>query len=557
MKARALLGIAAPYRRPLVLVAFLTITGSLVMLAIPALAGHMIGGIISRTPSIGRLVLLLMLSLVALTLLNVAVATVSATTAARLLADLRVKIYEHLQRLPLEFHQTHRQGDTLALATFEVSRLSQFLTGTLVNLPARLLTVVGAVVLMFRIDRHLALLVPLLIPAFFIILKLVGRRLRGLAASLQQAEANIIAVAEENLAMLPAIKSFAREEAEAGRYRLRVTTAKDLWIQDGRIYATLEPVIGFVASVGAVLLLYAAGINVQSGNMTSTQLFSFLFYAAILTRPVGALANIYGQVQTARGTLARLQSVLDRPFEPGYAAIGKIERPRGAVDFSGVYFGYPGRGPTLSDVNFRIEAGEIVAFTGENGAGKTTLVNLLLRFRDPDCGTIRLDGENIVGINVQNLRRQIGFVPQRSLLFNDTIKANIAYGSDSASDEAVERAARLSQAYEFVVDLPLGFDTQIGDQGVLLSGGQRQRISLARALIKDPAVLILDEATSMYDAAGEQAFLAECVESLKGRTILFITHRPTSLAIADRIIAFGNTSVREVTAKPKRIKAAP
>lgn len=552
MALRTLLHFVAPYRFSLIGVGLLTIGSSLVLLAIPWLAAHMIGGIISHSASIGRFVSLLILALVTLALLNIAMSIASATTSARLLGDLRCRIYEHLQRLPLGFHENHRQGDTLALATLEVARLSQFLTGTVVTLPSRLLTVLGAIVLMFRIDARLALLVPMLVPAFYLILKLVGRRLRGLAVSLQQAEADLVAVTEENLEMLPAIKSFTREEVEARRYRARVDRAMGLRMQEGRIYAALEPLIGLIAASAAVLLLFIAGKNVQSGSMTTAELFSFLFYAALLTRPVGALAQIYGQIQTARGTLARLQSVLETGVELGYAATAKIASSKGNISFAGVRFGYAGREITLSDVNLEIQSGETVALTGSNGAGKTTLINLLLRFHDPDDGIIELDGQDISTIRVEDLRRQIGVVPQRPLLFNGTIRANIAYGLENATEEQVEKAARLSQAYEFIIDLPEGFQTEIGDHGVRLSGGQRQRIALARALIKDPPILILDEATSMYDLEGEHAFIEASSSALKGRTVLLITHRPASLAIADRIICVESGSVRETETRLKR-----
>jgi ABC-type multidrug transport system fused ATPase/permease subunit len=464
----------------------------------------------------------------------------------RLLADLRVRIYAHLQDLPLGFHHDRRQGDLLALGTFEVARLGQFLTGTLVSLPSRVLTTVGAVILMYRIDPYLALLVPALIPAFYLILKIVGRRLRWLAVSAQQAEANVIATMERNLTMLPAIKSFAREAAQTDDYRHQVNRSLRISIQEARINAVLEPLVGLIAASGAVLLLYTAGQNVKTGAMTGVELFSFLFYAALLTRPVGALAHIYGEVQSARGTLERLQSVLREEVEPGYAGTVRLHGARGDVSFTGIGFSYPGRNQVLRDVNLHIKAGEKVALIGGNGAGKTTLVNLLLRFCDPDQGAIQLDGQDIGQIHVQDLRRRIGLVPQRAALFNDTISANIAFGHDQADSAQIVAAARLAQAHDFISELPKGYDTQIGDHGVRLSGGQQQRLSLARALIKDPPILIFDEATSMFDLEGDRAFIEASAQALEGRTVILITHRPASLAIADRIIAVERGAVREV-----------
>jgi ATP-binding cassette subfamily B protein/subfamily B ATP-binding cassette protein MsbA len=550
MPLSPLLQLAAPYRRALIALAFLTIASSLVVLVIPWLAARLVGGITVAEASIARLVILLLGALALLALLNFAVGLVSANTAARLLADLRVRIYAHLQLLPIGFHENHRQGDLLALTTIEVARLGNFLTGTLVSLPARLLTVAGAVVLMFRIDARLALLVPLLVPAFYLLLKLIGRRLRGLAVQSQRAEAEVVASTEENLEMLPAIKAFAREDLEIARIRSSVERAMHLRIEEGRIYAALEPAIGLLAASAAVLLLYVAGNHVRSGALTATELFGFLFYAALLTRPVGALAHTYGQVQTARGTLERLQTVLATAIEPGYVDGPRLPATRGHIAFAGVGFAYPGRDSTLDDVTFEIGAGEIVALVGSNGAGKTSLVTLLLRLHDPDRGTICLDGRDIATLDVRQLRGAIGYVPQRALLFNGTIRANIAFGLEGATDAEVEQAARLSQALGFIAELPQGLATEIGDHGVRLSGGQRQRIALARALVKDPPILVLDEATSMYDDEGENAFIAACATALHGRTVILITHRLASLAIADRIFSVEQGTVREIAKPP-------
>jgi ABC-type multidrug transport system fused ATPase/permease subunit len=468
---------------------------------------------------------------------------------------LRVHIYAHLQALPLRFHHDRRQGDVLALATVEIARVGHFLTGTLVSLPSRLLTAVGAVILMFRIDAQLALLVPVLVPAFYLVLKIVGRRLRWLAVAAQQAEADVIARMERNLAMLPAIKTFARETAETKDYYF-VERSMHISIREGRINAALEPLVGLIAAAAAVLLLHTAALQVKAGTMSGAELFSFLLYAALLTRPVGALAHIYGEIQSARGTLERLQSVLREDVEPGYASTTTRPVARGDLSFAGVSFRYPGREPILCNINLTIRAGETVALTGDNGAGKTTLVNLLLRFCDPDRGTIRIDGQDIALIQLQDLRRQIGFVPQRAALFNDTIGANIAFGLEHTTQDQIVAAAKLAQAHDFITRLPQAYDTVIGDHGVRLSGGQRQRLSLARALIKDPPILILDEATSMFDLEGERAFIAASASAFEGRTVILITHRLASLAIADRVIRVESGSVREVSRAPASAVAA-
>jgi ATP-binding cassette subfamily B protein len=547
MPFRDLLILAAPYRVQLVLLAAMSIVSAAVSLAIPALGARLLGGMFGETPqSLGTVAALLLAAVVLTALVNFVTALWSGNAAARILADQRRRIYRHVQALPIGYHENHRQGDTLALMAWEVASLASFLTSTLTSIPARLVMAAGAVVIMFTIDPLLASVVPVAVPLFYLILKLIGRRLRGLAMRIREAEAEVVALADENLEMLPAIKAFAREEIEAARYGEAVDRAMKLAQRESRIKAALSPAIELVAAMAAIALLIVAGRAMHGGAMSPTELFGFLFYAALLTRPVSALSGIYGEIQTARGTLERLNRVVQSAPEAGYGAQGALDRAQGVIALRGVTFAYPGREEVLDHVDLDIPAGQIVALVGENGAGKTTLVNLLLRFYEPSAGEVRLDGRDIRDIQLQSLRRQFGLVPQRPLLFNGTIRDNIAFGRVGADAAAIEQAARLAQAHHFVTGLASGYDTEIGDHGVRLSGGQRQRIALARALLADPPVLVFDEATSMFDLDGESAFIASCEQALKGRTVILITHRPASLALAERLLRVEAGKVSEV-----------
>jgi ABC-type multidrug transport system fused ATPase/permease subunit len=276
--------------------------------------------------------------------------------------------------------------------------------------------------------------------------------------------------------------------------------------------------------------------HVQTGKLDTSELVSLLLYAMLLTQPISRLADVYGKVMRTRGAAERLLILFAEQAEPdssGKPSIGKLD---GAIEFRDVTFAYAGRKTVLEHFNLSITAGETVALVGPNGSGKTTLAHLLLRFMDPAAGQIRVDGKNIQDFDTASLRQQIGLVAQHTLLLNGSVAANIAYGHPEATFEHIKKAAKAARAEEFIDNLPDGYDTIIGDQGIKLSGGQRQRLSLARTLLKDPAILILDEATSMFDPESEKDFIEECHHLLRHRTVILITHRPVSLDLADRVI---------------------
>lgn len=546
MNIRLLLGLTTPYRTSLYACEVLMLVASLAALAVPWLGGQFASDVLSKNSSTTSILLWLLVLLAAQALLKFFTTDLLGRTSTSILADLRTRVYDHLQALPLAFHQQRRQGDVLTLMTHEASQLASFLTGTLLSIGPLLVTVVGAVLLMFRIDMLLAALVAALMPAFYFLLKVLGREIRPLALEQQKAYAAAVAIADENIGMLPAIKTFTREAEESERYARHVDRLRVLGLRAQRIDAFIGPAVQFIASAAVITLLWLAGGRIGGGEMTPGSLVSFLLYAALLTRPVASLAGIYGQTQMALGTFERLQTVFTELRETQSEPAPDLPPAHGQIEFRGVSFAYPGRPLALSGLSLQIHAGETIAIIGENGAGKSTLAHLLMRLHHPESGEILIDGVDIAGVNLRSLRRQVGVVPQHTLLFNGTIRDNISFGLPGAQPHQIEHAARLAQADEFVSRLPHGYDTIIGDHGVRLSGGQRQRVALARALLKDPPILILDEATAMFDLESEQSFVEACRDALGRRTVILITHRPATLALADRAYRIVNgAAVRE------------
>ena len=540
MKYSALLHVVTPKRHTLLLILFLLLCGSAVSLANPWMAGLLTAALLdgpgAGTPSL-RTILVAWLGLVALrSLISFASQYLMSTTGEQMLAGLRSRLYDHLQFLPMRYFHERSPGDTLALLSNEASVVSGFVTTTLVQLLPLGLTVLGAFAIMFMLDAPIALLAVLLLPVYYLAMKLIGRRLRPLSSAWMASYARMFSLVEENIGMLPAIKAFVRENLERSRFEARNLELLSISRKQILINAVLGPAITLLASAGLLVLLWLGITHVESGQLQTADLVRLLLYAMLLTQPISGLANVYGQVQHTRGAADRLQAFFAEQPEPAGTHQPRLCVAHGAIEFDDVSFSYPGRAPVLEHFNLRIAAGETVAITGPNGAGKSTLAYLLMRFDEPSSGRILIDGQDIAQFDLASLREQIGLVAQQTLLLNGTVRNNLAYGRFDATDADTQQAACAARASDFIEHLPDGYDTIIGDQGVKLSGGQRQRLSLARTLMKGPPILILDEATAMFDPAGEQSFIDECHDLLHQRTVILITHRPASLALADRIL---------------------
>ncbi len=523
--------------------ALLVVLGLMLVQSAATLLQPWLGGVLTDrlllNEHLGALLWLLFGLIVAQQALGYVTSIQLQKVSGRLVADASAELYAHLQALPLAWHHARQRGDVLALLGGDVHRLSGYVTGIVLPLLPLLFTLVGALVMMLKLAPIIAVTVAALLPLMFIVLKLYGRGLRPLAHQSAQAWADQSSIAEQNLEALPLIKAFATEASERDNYRQRADAIYAVDLRLARREGVIAPMVHVVGAGAILLLLGVAGHWIIRGDMRMGELVSLFLYGMVLVAPVSGLASVYGSTLAAAGSLQRLSDALAAQPEVDEGHLDRLPVD-GDIAFEAIDFTYPGREPLFRGLDLRIRAGETVALTGINGAGKSSLVHLLLRLVEPQGGRVSIGGANVRDYRLRTLRGEIGLVAQQVLLFNATIADNITYGRSGASHADIERAARAARAHDFISALPQGYATVIGDQGVRLSGGQRQRIALARALLRDPAILILDEATAMFDPEGEAEFIEACREILAKRTVIMITHRPASLALADRVLRLEN-----------------
>jgi ABC-type multidrug transport system fused ATPase/permease subunit len=544
MNFRTLLSYITPPKVPLLICAVLMLGGVCISLINPLVAGELTRKLLGEANAAGYSTALIILAWGALfaarSLLELANGYYLGLIGERMATELRNRVYEHMQLLPLPWHQARRRGQVLTLLSNDTDMISDFVTGTVLPLLPTSLTLLGAFLMMTSLDPSIAILVMCGMPLYFLLLKIIGRKMRPLSRTWVDQYSELISRAEENLSLLAAIKSFSRERLERDAFRQENKQLERTWQRQLKLQTLLSPAVDLLAGAGVLAMLWLGSRHIEQGQLEPAELVSLLLYASLLIAPLRNLADVYGRLQKARGAAERLLELFSEQPEPLDNGGRLLPPVKGSIVFADVEYAYPGREPVFKNLNLTIDAGETVAITGENGAGKSTIAHLLMRFISASAGRILIDGHDISTAELGSVRAQIGLVAQHVLLLNGTIADNIAYSRPWASQEDIRKAARAAHAADFIEALPKRYETIIGDEGVKLSGGQRQRLSLARTLLKDPPILILDEATAMFDPVGEASFISECLELISQRTVILITHRPASLALADRVLSLAD-----------------
>ncbi|VAX19444.1 Efflux ABC transporter, permease/ATP-binding protein [hydrothermal vent metagenome] len=463
--------------------------------------------------------------------------------------DIRDKLFGHLQALSLRFYSSKQTGQLMSRITNDVQVIQDSVSIVVYDFLRESLTMIVLLGVVFYRDFELALVAALVIPFSGIFIGKLGRRLRVVSKESQEKMAELNSMLLENFTGIRVVQAFGMEEYEINKFKKGNQAYFETIKRMIKINELSSPLLEFIGAIGIAAIIWYGGGQVIEGKTTIGAFFSFLTALFMLYAPISKLSRVYNKIQQALAAAQRIFDLIDTPSlitdKPDAVALKPLER---GVDIIGVTFEYDPGKPVLHDIDLHVDKGEALAFVGASGAGKTTLINLIPRFFEVGKGAILFDGHDIRDVTIKSLRGQIGIVTQEIFLFHDTIRNNIAYGHTEAKIEEVQRAAKAAYAHEFIMKMPEGYDTFIGERGIKLSGGQRQRISIARAIMKDPPVLILDEATSALDTESELMVQKAMSNLITGRTTFVIAHRLSTILNADKIVVLDKGKVIETGA---------
>lgn len=451
--------------------------------------------------------------------------------------DIRAAVFKKLQRLSVSFYDKNKTGTIMSYVTNDVNALQSAMVENTIEMITEGFILIGSVVAMIYLDWRLTLFTVCTFPVVLWFMEFFGKKIRKTGGRIQECTADITSVLQESVASARVIKSFVREDYEVDRFDVENRANFRANMKNAQLMATLTPVVELVAAIGVTMIIWYGGNNVINGTITAGSLVAFLTYAVNISNPIKRLTRVIGNIQKALAAAQRVFMIIDMPEEIAESRDAKqLPEVSGKVEFQNVSFAYDDKGNVITDLSFSVKPGEVIAIVGPSGAGKSTIANLLPRFYDVNKGDIKIDGHSVREVTLDSLREQVGIVPQETMLFNGSVYNNILYGRLDATKEEIEAAAKAANAHDFIMQLTDGYETKLGDRGVNLSGGQRQRIAIARAILKNPRILILDEATSALDTESERVVQEALDRLMVGRTSFVIAHRLSTVKNADKIL---------------------
>jgi ATP-binding cassette, subfamily B, bacterial len=460
--------------------------------------------------------------------------------------DLRRKLYNHIQQLSLAYHQRVQTGDLISRLTTDIDAIQTFVVSGLVGLAIDALTLVGMTSVMFYLDWGFTLIALSAAPPLFALTYSFTRRSKEASRAVRRKQSQMVSVMQEELSAFSLVKAFGREEYEQARLEEESMGTVEAALNARTLKAKLSPLVEIVVAVGTALVLWLGGRRILAGTLSAGSLIVFIWYLAKMYKPMQDFAKMTDAYSKAAVGYERIREVLEtKPGVEDQQDAQAVPHIQGKVELENVNFSYAPGEPVLTDINFKIEAGQMTALVGPTGAGKSTIASLIARLYDPDSGAVRVDGRDIRQLSQRSLRDQISFVLQDNVLFHTTIAQNIAYGKLSATRQAILNAAELANADEFISRLPEGYDTVVGERGATLSGGQRQRIAIARAIIRNSPILILDEPSSGLDAVSEQLVFQAIERLIQGKTAIVIAHRFSTIRRASVILVLDKGHIVE------------
>lgn len=482
----------------------------------------------------------------------------STTTVGQwVMHDLRRTLYAHIQRLSLSFHDEAQTGDLISRVTSDIDTVQSFVTSGLLSVLIDLMTLVGMIVIMFCMNWRFTLIALSIVPVLFLVVFRYTRLIRKSSREVRKKEGQIVSIVQEVLTSIRVVKAFAREDYEQQRLEEQSLESVEIALRARSLKSRLAPLVEIIVGLGTALVLWFGARMVLNGALEVGSLIIFIWYLGKMYKPMQDLSKMTDTYAKASVAYERIQEVLQSENEvkdlPGARRAGVL---RGELEFEHVTFGYEANQPVLKDMSFKIEPGTVAALVGPTGAGKSTIIGLIPRFYDPESGVVKIDGTDVRRLQQKSVRDQVSFVLQDTVLFHASVWRNIAYGKPGASRKEILAAAQLANAHEFIEKMPQGYDTMIGERGVTLSGGQRQRIAIARAVIRNTPILILDEPSSGLDAASEQLVFEALDRLMAGKTSVVIAHRLATIQRAHKIYVVKEGTIVESGTHDELLKAA-